>query len=161
MKFLGFSVAAASLAACDAPVKKAIPYVSKPEEITLGIPNYYASSYYDGTDYCSVLVKTREGRPIKIEGNDLSSITKGATNARVQGSVLSLYDSARLAHPLKGGQKSDWKTVDADITAKLSAASAALYSDSGSTFSSAEYTISRSNAVVRLPCCLAISSTSR
>jgi len=125
LKFLGFSVAAASLAACDAPVKKAIPYVSKPEEITLGIPNYYASSYYDGTDYCSVLVKTREGRPIKIEGNDLSSITKGATNARVQGSVLSLYDSARLAHPLKGGQKSDWKTVDADITAKLSAASAA------------------------------------
>jgi len=59
LKFLGFSVAAASLAACDAPVKKAIPYVLKPEEITLGIPNYYASSFYDGTDYCSLLVKTR------------------------------------------------------------------------------------------------------
>ena len=44
LKFMGFSVAAASLAACTAPVKKAIPYVIKPEEITLGVPNYYAST---------------------------------------------------------------------------------------------------------------------
>jgi molybdopterin-containing oxidoreductase family iron-sulfur binding subunit len=119
LKFLGFSVAAASLAACEAPVKKAIPYVVKPEEITLGIPNYYASSYFDGTDYCSILVKTREGRPIKIEGNDFSSITKGGTNARVQGSVLSLYDSARLPQPLAGKQKADWATVDGAIISKL------------------------------------------
>lgn len=125
LKFLGFSVAAASLAACEAPVKKAIPYVVKPEEITLGIPNYYASSYFDGTDYCSILVKTREGRPIKIEGNDFSSVTKGGTNARVQGSVLSLYDSARLAHPLAGKQKSDWATVDGAITSKLNQQAAA------------------------------------
>ena len=90
LKFLGFGVAAASLAACEAPVKKAIPYVVKPEEITYGIPDYYASAFFDGNDYCSVLVKTREGRPIKIEGNKLSSVTNGGTNARVQASVLSL-----------------------------------------------------------------------
>ncbi|HOS48322.1 MAG TPA: TAT-variant-translocated molybdopterin oxidoreductase [Bacteroidia bacterium] len=124
LKFLGFSVAAASLAACEAPVKKAIPYVVKPEEVTLGIPNYYASTYYDGTDYCSVLVKTREGRPIKIEGNELSSITKGGTNARVQASVLSLYDSARLAGPLAGKKKAEWTAIDAEITKKLADASA-------------------------------------
>ena len=51
LKLMGFSVAAASLAACQAPVKKAIPYVIKPEEITLGVPNYYASTYFDGSDY--------------------------------------------------------------------------------------------------------------
>src|SRR5215212_8981064 len=68
LKFLGFSVAAASLAACEAPVKKAIPYVIKPEEVTLGVPNYYASTFFDGQDYCSVVVKTREGRPIKVDG---------------------------------------------------------------------------------------------
>src|SRR3954464_11973251 len=76
LKFLGFSVTAASLAACETPVYKTIPYVIKPEEITPGVANWYASTYYDGNDYASVIVKTREGRPIKIEGNDLSKITK-------------------------------------------------------------------------------------
>src|SRR5690554_6753442 len=64
LKLLGFGMAAVSLAACEAPVKKAIPYLNKPEEIEPGIANWYASSYVNGSDYCSVLVKTREGRPI-------------------------------------------------------------------------------------------------
>ena len=101
LKFLGFSVAAASLAACEAPVRKTIPYVVRPEQITPGIANYYASSYFDGYDYASIVVKTREGRPIKIEGNTLSSISKGKVNARIQASVLSLYElSITLAETL-------------------------------------------------------------
>ena len=67
LKFLGFGVAAASLAACEAPVRKTIPYLIRPEQIVPGIANYYASTYFDGYDYASLLVKTREGRPIKIE----------------------------------------------------------------------------------------------
>ena len=90
LKFLGFSLTAATLAACETPVIKSIPYVVKPEEITPGVPNYYASSYYDGNDYGSVLVKTREGRPIFIEGNKMSSVTKGRLTARINSSVLSL-----------------------------------------------------------------------
>lgn len=125
LKFVGFSVAAASLAACDAPVKKAIPYVVKPEEVTLGIPNYYASTYANGSDYCSILVKTREGRPIKIEGNELSTVTRGGTNARVQASVLSLYDSARLQQPMANKKRSDWASVDAAIAAGLAQQAAA------------------------------------
>jgi len=69
LKFLGFSTAAATLAACETPINKAIPYVIKPEEITPGVANYYATTMYDGHDYASVLVKTREGRPIKIDAN--------------------------------------------------------------------------------------------
>ena len=69
LKFLGFSVAAATVAACEAPVTKVIPYVNKPEEVTLGMPTWYASTYYDGISYASILVKTREGRPIFIKGN--------------------------------------------------------------------------------------------
>ena len=88
LKFLGFGMAAATLAACEAPVKKSIPYLIKPEEILPGIPNYYASTFFDGHDYASVVVKTREGRPIKVDGNELSSISSGATHARVQASVL-------------------------------------------------------------------------
>src|SRR3954470_19085087 len=83
LKFLGFSVAAASLAACEAPVRKTIPYLFKPEQITPGVANWYASTYFDGHDFCPIVVKTREGRPIKIEGNSLSKMTRGGTNARV------------------------------------------------------------------------------
>jgi MoCo/4Fe-4S cofactor protein with predicted Tat translocation signal len=119
LKFLGFSVTAATLAACEAPVTKAIPYVIKPEEITPGVANFYASTYSDGNDFCNVLVKTREGRPIHIEGNKLSTITKGGVNARVNASVLSLYDSTRLKNPLIAGEKASWDTLDKEIASKL------------------------------------------
>ena len=92
LKFLGFSTAAATLAACETPVVKSIPYLVKPDEIIPGVANYYASTIFDGRDFASVLVKTREGRPIKIENNNSCS------NARVQASVLSLYDSATPSH---------------------------------------------------------------
>ncbi|MEX1189643.1 MAG: TAT-variant-translocated molybdopterin oxidoreductase [Bacteroidia bacterium] len=119
LKFLGFSVTAASLAACETPVRKAIPYLNKPEEITPGVANYYASTHWDGQDFSSVLVKTREGRPIKVDGNELCMITKGGSHARVQASVLSLYDSARIAGPMKGGAEITWEAADKEIIEKL------------------------------------------
>ena len=120
LKFLGFSVGTVALAtSCEAPVRKAIPYLNLPDEITPGMANYYASTFYDGHDFCPVVVKVRDGRPIKVEGNELSSITKGGTSARVQASVLNLYDSARQQHPLKNGSASSWETIDAEIKAKL------------------------------------------
>ncbi len=119
LKFLGFGMAAATLAACEAPVKKSIPYLIKPEEIIPGIPNYYASTYFDGHDYSSLLVKTREGRPIKVDGNELSSVSKGATHARVQASVLGLYDINRIGGPLKGDGDIKWSQADSEIKEKL------------------------------------------
>lgn len=120
LKVLGFSLSAAAVAAsCEIPVRKAIPYVVKPEEIVPGIANYYASTFVNGSDVCSVLVKTREGRPIKIEGNTLSGLTNGGTSARAQASVISLYDGARLRSPKKSGQKTSWAIVDAEIVQKL------------------------------------------
>src|SRR4029079_6166813 len=119
LKFVGFSVAAASLAACEAPVRKTIPYLIRPEQVTPGAANWYASSYHDGYDYCSVLVKTREGRPIKIEGNTSSSVTKGGTNARVQASILSLYDNARLKNAMASGSPVSWDNLDKEIAMKM------------------------------------------
>ncbi|MBK9509372.1 MAG: TAT-variant-translocated molybdopterin oxidoreductase [Cytophagaceae bacterium] len=119
LKMLGFGVAAVSLAACDAPVRKSIPYLNKPEDVEPGIPNYYASSYNVGGNYASVLVKTREGRPIKIEGNKLSGVTKGGVNAQVHASVLSLYDSQKLKDPKKEGKKTTWEELDKDISNAL------------------------------------------
>src|ERR1051326_8934 len=120
LKMMGFTVGAATLAACETPVNKTIPYVIKPEQITPGIANYYASTYFDGHDYCSILVKTREGRPIKIEGNKKSKITHGGTSARVQASVLSLYDSHRLKGPKAKGENVSWDKVDNEIGSKRS-----------------------------------------
>ena len=123
LKYLGFGIGAATIAACDIPVRKAIPYVVKPDTIVPGVATYYASTYTQGGDYCSILVKTREGRPIKIEGNSLSPINKGGTSARAQASVLSLYDTSRFDAPRKAGSNgfdaADWNTVDSEIKAAL------------------------------------------
>ncbi len=124
LKYLGFSTAAATLAACETPVIKSIPYVTKPEEVTPGIANWYASTYSDGNDYASILVKTREGRPILIEGNQMSQLTEGGLNPRVNASVLTLYDTNRYQSPMKGGKASDWETVDGEIGKKLKAIAA-------------------------------------
>lgn len=122
LKAMGFGVAAVSLAACEAPVKHAIPLLNKPEEYDPGIANYYASTFYEGGDYCAILVKTREGRPIKIEGNKESSITKGGTSVRTQASVLGLYDNNRFQGPLKGGKATTWEQLDSAVKQALESA---------------------------------------
>src|SRR5690606_25254385 len=58
LKMMGFGVAAASLAACEAPVRNAIPFVHGPDDYLASVPNYYASTYINGGDYCSIVVKT-------------------------------------------------------------------------------------------------------
>ncbi len=106
LKYLGFSTAAAMAAAsCEMPVKKSIPYLNKPDAIVPGVPNYYATTYVQDGDVIPVVAKVRDGRPIKIEGNDLSSLTKGGTSAQVQASVLDLYDTARLRYPMGNGKE--------------------------------------------------------
>jgi molybdopterin-containing oxidoreductase family iron-sulfur binding subunit len=120
LKYVGFSTAAATLAACEGPVIKSIPYVVQPEEIIPGVANYYATTMADGFDFASVLVKTREGRPIKIENNTLAA-TNGSANARVNASVLGLYDSLRLQSPRKDGNAISWDELDAEVAQKLTA----------------------------------------
>ena len=114
LKYVGFSTAAASLAACEGPVIKSIPYLVQPERIVPGIANYYATTIADGFDFASILVKTREGRPIKIDNNTLSTGRSGA-NARVNASVLSLYDSKRVKRPMANGQNVSWEDFDKKV----------------------------------------------
>ncbi|NJB70966.1 molybdopterin-containing oxidoreductase family iron-sulfur binding subunit [Saonia flava] len=118
LKYVGFSTAAATMAACEGPVIKSIPYVVQPESIVPGVANYYATTIANGFDFASVLVKTREGRPIKIENNTDAKVMGGA-NARVQASVLSLYDSTRLQGPSANGESVQWAVIDATVKAKL------------------------------------------
>lgn len=128
LKFLGFSTLAATVAAsCEMPVRKAIPYAIRPdaELLTPSVPNYYASTFVDNGDYCSVLVKTRDGRPIMIEPNALSTVSQGGISARVIAATLSLYDKTRLRQPFdtKAGKAVDtFEKIDTPITQALASA---------------------------------------
>ena len=119
LKYLGFGVTAASLAACEAPVNKVIPHVIKGDKTNPGVANYFATNYSDGFDYCDIVVKTREGRPIKIEGNKKSPLTNGAINARVNSSVLSLYDEKRYRAPQIGGEPTTWSKFNSTVKKEL------------------------------------------
>jgi molybdopterin-containing oxidoreductase family iron-sulfur binding subunit len=123
LKYVGFSTAAATLAACEGPVNKSIPYVLQPEQIIPGIADYYATSVFDGFDFANLLIKTREGRPIKIDNNTIAGANFTA-NARVHASILSLYDSMRLKEPKIEGKSSTWAAVDAKIKSSIADASA-------------------------------------
>ena len=128
LKYLGFSLGAATIAAgCETPLRRAIPYVTKPDSIIPGIANYYASTFIKGNDVLPIVVKTREGRPIKIEGNTLSKFSGGGTSARSQASVLDLYDIGRYRNAGstdgKGGvTKMKWSDLDKLVSDKLNAA---------------------------------------
>ena len=122
LKYVGFSTAAASLAACEGPVVKSIPYVVQPERIVPGVADYYASTIADGFDFASVLVKTREGRPIKIENNKLADI-KAAGSARVNASVLSLYDTKRVKRPMIEGRNVSWEEFNREVESALNGVS--------------------------------------
>ncbi|GAB4419361.1 MAG: TAT-variant-translocated molybdopterin oxidoreductase [Bacteroidia bacterium] len=132
LKIMGFGLSAAALAACtEGPVKKAIPYVTKPDDLVPGVANWYASTTSMGV---SVLVRTREGRPIKLEGNPDSPLTRGGLSAVGQASLLDLYDADRLRGPMKGKNAAGWEVVDGEIREKLDelrAAGARVYVVSG------------------------------
>lgn len=117
LKALGFGVGAVTLAACQpVPVHKSIPYLIKPEEVTPGVPNYYVSSY----EGHAILVKTREGRPIKVEGNPNDILSKGLS-AHAQASVLDLYDYNRLNNPLLDTEDAGWAAIDTFVMRELDA----------------------------------------
>ena len=121
LKALGFGLGAVSLAACQpAPVHKSIPYLIKPEEVTPGIPNYYVSSY-NGQ---SILVKTREGRPIKIEPNPNAGPFNNGTDAQAQASVLDLYDVSKLKTPILKKNSTTWSELDSFVKGELNKAQA-------------------------------------
>jgi len=118
LKALGFGVGAVTLAACEkVPVHKSLPYLIKPEEVTPGVANYYTSTY----EGHAILVKTREGRPIKIEGNPNDILAKGGLSGQAQASVLDLYNGNRLKNPLRDNSDYGWEQTDGFVKSELAA----------------------------------------
>ncbi|WP_343556674.1 TAT-variant-translocated molybdopterin oxidoreductase [Sphingobacterium sp.] len=119
LKALGFGLGAVSLAACNrTPVHKAVPYLIKPEEVTPGIPNYYASTF-NGQ---SILVKTREGRPINVEPNPNAIGLNQGLDSTTAASVLDLYDESKLKQAQLKGQDVEWSKLDGEVVKALNAA---------------------------------------
>lgn len=102
IKLMGASIALASASGCiRRPVQKIVPYNKQPEEVTVGVANYYTSSFFDGQEGSGLLIKSKEGRPIHIEGNPDFPTNKGSASVRAQASLLSLYDPERLTKPYR------------------------------------------------------------
>ncbi|MBE7172970.1 MAG: TAT-variant-translocated molybdopterin oxidoreductase [Williamsia sp.] len=121
LKYLGFSTAAAMAAAsCEMPVRHSVPYLFKPQDVIPGEPEYYATTYVSGGDAIPAVAKVRDGRPIKIEGNEMSSYSRGGTSAQMQASVLDLYDTARLRYPAASKKEvTTFPVLDGMITSAL------------------------------------------
>lgn len=121
LKFFGFTVSSAAIiAACNkAPVRNVIPYAFKPEDVVPGTANWYSSTCNACSAGCGTIVKVREGRPVKVEGNPDNKINNGGLCAVGHAELLSLYDKARYETPLKGTKKTDKDTLDKEVMAVL------------------------------------------
>lgn len=106
LRIMGASIALAGFAACRRPVQKILPYSRQPEDIVPGIPLFYASAMPFQGSLTGLVVENHEGRPTKIEGNELHPASGGNTNAYHQASVLEMYDPDRSRSPLRNGAKS-------------------------------------------------------
>jgi Fe-S-cluster-containing dehydrogenase component/anaerobic selenocysteine-containing dehydrogenase len=119
LKVMGFSVAGAMAACSRMPVEKSLPYLIQPKEIVPGKAYWYASTCHACSANCGILIKNRDGRPIKIEGNPDAKLNQGGLCASGQASVLELYDSGRLQHPLHDGKKTSWANLDKAVLKQL------------------------------------------
>jgi len=134
MKLMGASALMASLAGCTRrPVQKIVPYVNNPEEIVPGVPNFYASA--DPSTGYGLILKTREGRPIKVDGNSDHPMNRGALSARGQAMVHDLYDPDRLRAPLISKVEATWEEFDNQVKAALSKSRGATWILTGSVLS--------------------------
>lgn len=164
LKLMGASIALTTGAGCiRRPVQKLVPYTKQPEEVTIGVANWYTSTYFDGSEGFGLLVKSREGRPIHIQGNPSYPLNKGSVSSRAQASLLSLYDPERLQNPVRNlfNEKKtnketvqvSWEDLDKKVLGELnkgavhilsgnisSPASQAVISDFGKAFA-AEHTV--------------------
>lgn len=128
LKAAGFTLGVTFTTGCSrAPLQNAAPLLSQPEDIVPGRSLYYASTCGGCSAGCGVLAKVRDGRPIKLEGNPQHPFSRGGLCATGQASILGLYDSQRLQHPLKDGKETTWEQAHREILAQL----AALRSDGG------------------------------
>jgi molybdopterin-containing oxidoreductase family iron-sulfur binding subunit len=119
---MGASFGLAGLAGCRRPEEAIVPYVNAPPEVTPGVSSSYATTMPLGTQAFGVVVESHEGRPTKIEGNELHPSSLGAASSWMQAATLDLYDPDRGRRPIRRGggegegdgeQQASWEDVRA------------------------------------------------
>ena len=111
LRLMGASLALASLTGCRGlfmPQRHLVPYVDGPPQTTYGKPVTYRSTLVRHGYGFGVEVATRDGRPIKIEGNPAHPASRGATDAIAQASLLGFYDPDRSRAPTYAGDEDTW-----------------------------------------------------
>ncbi len=121
LTLMGASFALAGLEGCRRPVEKIVPYVSAPEYVVPGIPERYATTLPAGVGAYGIVVESHEGRPTKIEGNELHPSSLGAANAWAQAEILNLFDPDRSTGVQRrpageaAYRPASWQLFDADL----------------------------------------------
>lgn len=111
LKIVGASAGVAVTGCGQDLPEKIIPYVIQPEEVIPGIASWYAGNCEACEAGCGVVVKTREGRAIKIEGNKSHPINRGGLCAIGQSSIQAHYDPDRVREPLQRVEGGGFKAI--------------------------------------------------
>jgi anaerobic selenocysteine-containing dehydrogenase/Fe-S-cluster-containing dehydrogenase component len=127
LKLVGVSAGATAAAGCSELPEKLIPYVIQPEEIVPGVAVFYASTCQECSVGCGLHVRTREGRPVKLEGNPDHPINRGTLCARGQASIDRTYHPGRYESPMQRGSDGTltpitWEEATKMLAEKLSSA---------------------------------------
>ena len=138
LKLVGVSAGGAAAAGCSDHVEKLIPYVVQPEEITPGVVVKYASTCLECEAACGLHVRTRESRPIKLEGNPEHPVNRGALCALGQASIGRSYHPDRFKSPQRRGENGtlepiSWEAATALLAEKLKGAGGRVRAITGST----------------------------
>ena len=122
LTLMGASVALATGAGCNlrpASQRKIIPYTTQPDELTPGVPLFYASATYFAGYGQGILVRSNEGRPTKVEGNPDHPASLGGTDLHAQASILDLYDPDRSRGVTHRGSPASYERAVAAVRGKL------------------------------------------
>jgi MoCo/4Fe-4S cofactor protein with predicted Tat translocation signal len=118
LKLMGASFALAGLTGCEkSPFVAALPYVDQPQDVSVGLPKYYATAVMLDGYAQPVIATTYSGRPTKLDGNPDHPVTQGRSDIFMQAAVLGLYDPDRAQGPTRRGEPVSWSDVAGHIDA--------------------------------------------
>lgn len=131
LKVLGATGGLAASGCAPEIPEKIIPYVVQPEEIVPGVASWYSASCSECSAGCGTVVRVREGRAVKLEGNKNHPINKGGLCAIGQSSLQAHYDPDRVREPLFREIKTPFKPLSWEEAVKKLASAT---KESGNTY---------------------------
>ena len=124
LKMVGVGGVGFAAGCSNRSAEKLLPYLIPPEDIIPGVPTWYATVCRECPAGCGLLVRTREGRAVKVEGNPLHPVNRGRLCARGQASLQGLYNPDRIAGPLEREESGEfqarsWEEAETRLAEKL------------------------------------------